>query len=399
MQIKTCIYTLFAAFMPSTIQAMLVSQALVPVEQNNVLVLGTYHSGNKDQAKTDAHRLVEILQSLMHGAHIIVEINEHSLTNQVSCSDSFIEGVIQEVSGLKKEGKTRNVLIAGDERPDISVGIGVRFQVIKQLYLRRQARAKIDDPTIVRDLHSLEEYDFSSLYPGSSIVLADYYKHLDANLESMRAIQRIYMPKNPFVEQLIQGYLKAYKKIKGLLQHESPHGELGKMLIRLFYHCNTAEKLFARLEEMSQCFVIDTDCSFATLIFLKKLFDLASSNKNIVMVLGNLHAMRLKSIFENAGKKILYNQSIMTHSQDGTFIEGNPRAAAESAFSLARQFVGLSNLSTVAQHLSQTQCVKCLGTENLKRCSRCKKVMYCGAACQAQDWPQHKNGCKPALVA
>jgi hypothetical protein len=33
---------------------------------------------------------------------------------------------------------------------------------------------------------------------------------------------------------------------------------------------------------------------------------------------------------------------------------------------------------------------------NLKKCSRCFSVVYCGAECQKADWKTHKPNCKPA---
>lgn len=36
----------------------------------------------------------------------------------------------------------------------------------------------------------------------------------------------------------------------------------------------------------------------------------------------------------------------------------------------------------------------CFNTANLKACSRCKKVKYCGRDCQSRDWAQHKLVCR-----
>jgi hypothetical protein len=42
-----------------------------------------------------------------------------------------------------------------------------------------------------------------------------------------------------------------------------------------------------------------------------------------------------------------------------------------------------------------TGCNVCGQTENLKKCSRCLKVQYCGTDCQGKDWSHHKYVCCP----
>lgn len=39
-------------------------------------------------------------------------------------------------------------------------------------------------------------------------------------------------------------------------------------------------------------------------------------------------------------------------------------------------------------------CITCGSKQNLKQCSRCKRLKYCSLACQKQDYPRHKNSCK-----
>src|SRR5579864_3224354 len=38
-------------------------------------------------------------------------------------------------------------------------------------------------------------------------------------------------------------------------------------------------------------------------------------------------------------------------------------------------------------------CHVCGKTENLHHCSKCRKVSYCGVACQRLDWADHKKNC------
>lgn len=40
------------------------------------------------------------------------------------------------------------------------------------------------------------------------------------------------------------------------------------------------------------------------------------------------------------------------------------------------------------------KCDKCGSKENLKNCSKCHTVAYCGRECQVSDWPKHKQICK-----
>jgi hypothetical protein len=42
---------------------------------------------------------------------------------------------------------------------------------------------------------------------------------------------------------------------------------------------------------------------------------------------------------------------------------------------------------------TMTECVVCEKKDETKKCSRCKSVFYCSAACQRQDWTFHKTTC------
>ncbi|KAJ7031371.1 hypothetical protein C8F04DRAFT_1262975 [Mycena alexandri] len=40
-----------------------------------------------------------------------------------------------------------------------------------------------------------------------------------------------------------------------------------------------------------------------------------------------------------------------------------------------------------------TNCLKTRAVEELRRCSKCKRVLYCSTECRAQHWPTHKSWC------
>jgi hypothetical protein len=49
------------------------------------------------------------------------------------------------------------------------------------------------------------------------------------------------------------------------------------------------------------------------------------------------------------------------------------------------------------QYNSQCNCCEKKGTNvKLNACSQCRSVFYCSAACQKQDWKQHKQACSPS---
>ena len=42
------------------------------------------------------------------------------------------------------------------------------------------------------------------------------------------------------------------------------------------------------------------------------------------------------------------------------------------------------------------KCSFCAAPCKNRKCARCKKVVYCSAACQKSAWKTHKAECKPA---
>lgn len=54
---------------------------------------------------------------------------------------------------------------------------------------------------------------------------------------------------------------------------------------------------------------------------------------------------------------------------------------------------GASNFGSVTTQKPPLVCKICFSTENIRRCSGCHKVLYCGSDCQRIDWPMHRMNC------
>ena len=51
-------------------------------------------------------------------------------------------------------------------------------------------------------------------------------------------------------------------------------------------------------------------------------------------------------------------------------------------------------IDCVGAPLSSARCARCYAVrQEMKRCGRCKKTIYCDAQCQRADWPSHKLVC------
>jgi hypothetical protein len=54
----------------------------------------------------------------------------------------------------------------------------------------------------------------------------------------------------------------------------------------------------------------------------------------------------------------------------------------------------------VSLHQEWPRCASCgRRATDMQRCKACKGVQYCSAACQKQDWPDHKHDCRAAQAA
>jgi hypothetical protein len=81
-------------------------------------------------------------------------------------------------------------------------------------------------------------------------------------------------------------------------------------------------------------------------------------------------------------------------------LRGRDKPSVENVFMLAADFIG--GLPVTASYFDVAEegcCVYCEESPEhvamtLSRCGACKKVVYCGRACQKAHWPMHKAQCK-----
>jgi hypothetical protein len=81
-------------------------------------------------------------------------------------------------------------------------------------------------------------------------------------------------------------------------------------------------------------------------------------------------------------------------------LRGRDKPSVENVFMLAADFIGgLPVTASCFDVAEEGCCVYCEESPehvamNLSRCGACKKVVYCGRACQKAHWPMHKAQCK-----
>ncbi|CAG8587421.1 17165_t:CDS:2 [Dentiscutata heterogama] len=81
-------------------------------------------------------------------------------------------------------------------------------------------------------------------------------------------------------------------------------------------------------------------------------------------------------------------------TDSGAYQEGS-NAWAAAHVSISEQKILKATLQKVKELLALVVCANC-GKESNKRCSRCRKVVYCGADCQKSHYKEHKAFCKAA---
>ena len=72
----------------------------------------------------------------------------------------------------------------------------------------------------------------------------------------------------------------------------------------------------------------------------------------------------------------------------GATVEGLPPRlnSSEIGFILSERHASYTRLNC---------CAGCGKGEELKRCTRCMEIVYCGKECQRKHWKEHKKACKP----
>lgn len=72
---------------------------------------------------------------------------------------------------------------------------------------------------------------------------------------------------------------------------------------------------------------------------------------------------------------------------------GNDLETAKTRINMLRNhFNGIGMQDQIITY-STSSCNKCGKMNDLKKCGRCNKVLYCSADCQRSDWKQHKKTC------
>ena len=111
--------------------------------------------------------------------------------------------------------------------------------------------------------------------------------------------------------------------------------------------------------------------------------------------LGGDGGLRVEAATATAhGARRSWLQRLAGSNVDVEFAAKHPRGVEGSAAAAELDAILAGSLANRSDFVPANACRECGKQEGLMSCSRCKRVKYCGAACQKADWVRrHKREC------
>jgi hypothetical protein len=253
------------------------------------------------------------------------------------------------------------------------------------------------------------------------ITLQDYYafvmSHLLDAYDLLNNKQYESEENHNILNEQIQTYHLMVDSIIELFRNIDNKSNFASAIIQLFKDCSTKAEARSKLQTI---YVNRLDVFLADIFFLDCLIQSLIKNNKGLIICGGSHAMNLAHIFESWGYKSIINLTSRLGSESSSFDHIISKDFINKIIPIVDLFLKADNAdgSDVAQILRAeideklaknvnavyslkeeilcNACKKDLSEQSPLRCSRCKNVYYCNAACQTADWKTHKKSCKAA---
>ena len=231
----------------------------------------------------------------------------------------------------------------------------------------------------------------------SGFTVRFYREYLDKNLAFIKQCRDKQKVQNWYLlfNALIKVYSETIQEITQNLAHGNDKEPLGNRFVAGVMACETPEDLLAWTENWYQLYLKRADYFVLDVAMYARIADSLVDDRPLCLIMGEGHASAIAKVLpmEPLGWKLL-EEATCWH-EFSFFAKSDYKLGSEPM----NEFEGkLQRMMSKVLEPLLVCCAVCQKTEDVKSCSVCKHVYYCGVECQKSAWKEHKPVCKSVKV-
>lgn len=387
----------------------MINQALVKAPEDvHILLIGLDHETNPSLAEREAEVLIRAIRLRRTQIAILVEYPAEFFQKrkeQAWIIDPFINKFLELWDSLPPEDKKKMHVIPADERSILGCG---ELMQIKEHLMRvasklseKRVHEQAEQAKLIKTelMRSIEQVSFPF-----DLKVGEFFDDLEKKMGVIIVFKEKYDDQK-VTDPYIKRYTEAVTCLKNIVGAFRSFDLLFSAFIKGCLLCKTLAEFNEKIKLLDPCRfnTFDLMCDFTFLVHLMRQ---TSDYKNFVLLMGGSHVQRIVSILKSLNSELinlLPASEFETTTCDASrgslgllaFMVQNIGRLPEQQSVPSQLSCASSPSSKMAQStaISIEKCHTCGLTENLKRCSRCQKVVYCSLACQRKDWNTHKEKC------
>ncbi len=211
----------------------------------------------------------------------------------------------------------------------------------------------------------------------------NYVSYLQKNLMMMEAIYNK-LPSEELKKLFEENCLEPYKaSLKIITTELKPYSDasLFEACLDLCMACDTELELFEYFTGWYKRYIEATDLCFFNGVAFEKVVALCNDTEPLCVYLGQDHAAKVATMLASlAGWESVKEGTILLDINILITVFIQTPAFEEDMLFATRKILKYA-----------PACAVCKATRNLKVCTQCRDIRYCGATCQRKDWPEHKK--------